>query len=319
MQIKRMTKLLGAALSLGLIGATAAQADTLAARQASWRTAIAHTKPPGQGCFQASYPLTVWKQVACSVAPARPFIPASGVNHGAQTTGDGHDYAGATKKITLNATGSFPKAKGLTSGAPNSYSIQLNSNFMANNQACATAFDTSKCLSWLQYVYSTNSHAAFMQYWLIHYTGGSVHCPSGWFSFSDDCYKNSASVQVPRQAVTELPHISIAGSAVAGGLDTLVMTTATQAYSTTGQDSVVFLATGWHESEFNVIGDGGGSGANFAPGTKLTVRIDLNDGTTKKPKCLADHGTTGETNNLNLGRCVAKGGAHPYVKFKEKN
>jgi hypothetical protein len=252
----------------------------------------------------------------------RPYIPASGTNHGAETTGDGHDYAGVTKKITLDATGSFPKVKNLTSetgagGKPNFYSIQLNSNFMSGNQACASAAVPANCLSWLQYVYSSSEHSAFMQYWLIHYSGGSVHCPSGWFTFSDDCFKNSASVQVPLQPITELPHISIAGSAVTGGLDTLVMTTATQAYTTTGQDSVVFLATGWHESEWNVIGDGGGSAANFNDGAKLTLRIDLNDGTTKKPKCLIDHGTTGETNNLNLGACKAKGGAAPFVQFTE--
>lgn len=319
------SKAFGALVAAGLlIQLASAQADDTASRQAAWRTAIAHTKVPGNGCFQASYPLTVWRQVQCSVAPLRAYVPATGA-HGAQTTGDGHDYAGVTSGITLDATGSFPKAKHLTSetgagGRANFYSIQLNSNFMSGNQSCASAFDSSKCLSWLQYVYSSSEHAAFMQYWLIHYTGGTVHCPSGWASFSDDCFKNSASVQVPLQVITELPNISIAGSAVAGGLDTLTMTTATQAYSTTGQDSVVFLATGWHGSEFNVIGDGGGSAANFNDGTKLAVRIDLDDGTTAKPTCQSDAGTTGETNNLDLGACKAKPGKNgnlPFVQFTE--
>jgi hypothetical protein len=318
-----MRMMMGAALGLVLIGQIAgAAADTTAARQASWRAAIARTPSPGKGCFQASYPLTVWKQVACTTAPARPYVPTLGRHHGAQQTGDGHDYAGVTKQITLDATGTFPKVSGLKSetgagGRANAYSLQINSNFMSGNPACANSFDTSRCLSWLQYVYSSTSHAAFMQYWLIHYTGGSVHCPAGWNTFSDDCYRNSNAVSVPLQPITELPNIILKGAAVAGGTDTLTMTTATQAYTVGGQDSVVFLATSWHESEWNIIGDGGGSSANFNPGTKLTVRIDLNDGTTKKPKCRDEAGTTGETNNLTRGKCSAKGGDHPYIQFKE--
>ncbi|MBV9991824.1 MAG: hypothetical protein JOZ72_11070 [Alphaproteobacteria bacterium] len=327
-------KIVGAALAVSLIG-QAARADATgerqaawraatAERQAAWRAAIAHTRTPGPGCYQAAYPLTVWHQVACTVAPTRAYIPATGTDHGAQTTGDGNDYAGVTENITLDAKGSFPRAKGLTSetgsgGRPNFYSLQLNSNFMAGNPACAGSFDASKCLAWLQYVYSSGEHQAFMQYWLIHYAGGSVHCPSGWISVSDDCFKNSPSVQVPLQPITELPNISIGGAADLGGFDTLNMTTATQGYAVSNQDSVVFLATGWHGSEFNVIGDGGGSSANFNAGTKLAVRIDLNDGTTKKPGCNANSGTTGETNNLNLGPCLARGGATPFVRLTESN
>ena len=79
----------------------------------------------------------------------------------------------------------------------------------------------------------------------------------------------------------------------------------------------MFLADGWKGSEFNVIGDGGGSQANFNVGTALTVEIDLTDGTTGAPVCQANDGTTGETNNLNLKRCTASGGGVPSVVFKE--
>jgi hypothetical protein len=303
-------------------GAQATTQDTARLQQA-WRHSIAHTAAPGKGCFTASYPLTVWKQVGCVTAPNRPYIPASGV-HGAQTTGDGDDYAAVTATLTSSAVGSFPKAKGLKSetdgGRANIYSLQLNSNFMSGSPACTPAVDPSKCLAWEQFVYSSSSHASFMQYWLINYSGGSVHCPSGWNAFSEDCYKNSAAVSVPLQVITELPNMSISGTAVASGIDTFVTTTATQAYTTTGQDSVVYLANGWNGSEFNIVGDGGGSQANFNAGTKLTVRIDLTDGTTAKPVCQANAGTTGETNNLNLGACAAKpgkGAKLPYVQFVE--
>jgi hypothetical protein len=323
----RTAKIFGIVVAAGILGelcfTSGAQAATNEQRQASWRTAIAHTAVPGKGCFTASYPLIVWKQVSCVTAPQRPYIPAAG--HGsAQVTGDGDDYAAVTETLTAMAVGSFPKAKHLKSevdgGRSNVYSLQLNSNFMSGSPACATAFDTSKCLAWEQFVYSSSSRASFMQYWLIHYTGGSVHCPGGWNNFSDDCYKNSTAVGVPLQPITELPNMSISGAAVHAGIDTFVTTTATQAYTTTGQDSVVYLADGWHESEFNVVGDGGGSQANFNAGASLTVRIDLTDGSNAAPTCQPDDGTTGETNNLDLGACTAKKGKGivlPSVQFVE--
>lgn len=319
-----MTAAFGAALIACAALAPASAAST-AERQASWRAAIVRTPAPGPGCFTASFPLTLWTKVKCTTAPQRPYIPASGGGRLNGTTGDGDDYAAVTATLTQAAVGSFPKVKHLKSetgqgGRANFYSLQLNSNFMSGSPACANALDPSKCLAWEQFVYSSSSHASFMQYWLIHYSGTGVHCPGGWNTFSDDCYKNSSAVSVPPQAITELPNISISGAAVHGGIDTFVTTTATQAYTTTGQDSVVFLADGWHGSEFNVVGDGGGSGANFNAGASLTVQIDLADGTTAKPVCQANAGTTGETNNLNLGNCKAKKGtgtALPFVQFVE--
>ncbi|HEX3945160.1 MAG TPA: hypothetical protein VHW69_13825 [Rhizomicrobium sp.] len=316
---------LGGVIVAGFIGSTcfaaAAQAATPAVErlQQEWRTAIAKTPTPGSGCYTATYPLTLWRQVECVKAPDRPYLPASGGGH-AQTVGDGHDYAAGTATLTSAAVGSFPKAKHLLSESDdgqNVYSIQLNSNFMSGDQACSTAFNPGNCLGWLQYVYSSSSHAAFMQYWLIHYSGGSVHCPGGWNSFSDDCYKNSSATGVPQEPITDLPKISLSGSAVHAGLDTLKFMDGTNAYSTTGQDSVMFLADGWNASEFNVIGDGGGSQANFNVGTALSVEIDVTDGTADAPTCQANAGTTGETNNLNLKKCTASGGATPKISFKE--
>ena len=286
----------------------------------SWRAAIAHAPTPGEGCYAATYPLNAWKKVACVAAPNRPYIPRSGAG-GSQTVGDGNDYAAVTSTLTSNAVGLFPEVKRLTSetddGSPNVYSIQLNSNFMSGDQACAGANNPSQCLGWLQFVYSSSSHAAFMQYWLIHYSGGSVHCPGGWFSFSTDCYKNSSAVSVPQEPVTDLAQMNLSGNAVNGGLDTFVYTDGGNAYSTTGQDSVMYLSEGWTGSEFNIIGDGGGSQADFNAGTKLTVEIDLTDGTNQKPTCKAHDGTTGETNNLNLKKCKATGGTVPRVRFNE--
>jgi hypothetical protein len=312
------------ALAASVCFAPAQAAPDTARLQQAWRQTIAHTPTPAQGCFEATYPVTVWRQTACVTVPNRPYVPAVG-GHGGQTTGDGNDYALVSATLASAMVGFFPKAKNLkteSDGGQNVYSIQLNSNFMSGNQACATANVPANCLAWLQYVYSSSEHASFMQYWLIHYSGGTVHCPSGWNSFSDDCYKNSAGKSTPQEPITDLPQMTMSGTAVAGALDTLVFTDGASAYSTTGQDSVVFLANGWKESEFNVIGDGGGSAATFSAGTKLTVKIDVTNGSTDKPVCQANDGTTGETNNLNLGACKAKkskGGNLPFVQFTGSN
>jgi hypothetical protein len=291
-----------------------AAAQDAAALEAAWRTTIAQTPLPSAGCFQADYPDAVWTPVACVEAPQIPYVPRSGSARG-ETVGNGHDYAAAVTGLLSSATGSFPKEKGVTSetdGGANVYSIQLNSNFMTT----AICNGHNGCLSWQQFVYSSSSRAAFMQYWLINW---NATCPNGWFTFSNDCYTNSSAVGVPQFAITKLKTMTLTGSATLNGTDVLTFMQATHAYSTSGPDSMVDLATGWNQSEFNVIGDGGGSQANFNAGSKLTVKIAVNNGTSSTPTCLANAGTTGETNNLNLGACTAFGGATPYVQFTESN
>ncbi len=138
-------------------------------------------------------------------------------------------------------------------------------------------------------------------------------------AYQGSCYRNSNAVSVPTIPATQLGALKLSGAAVKGGNDTLALTTATEAYSITGKDSVVDLATAWQGSEFNVVGDGGGSEAKFNTGTSITVEIMLKDGSTAAPKCESDDGTTGETNNLDLGKCSTAGGSSPAVEFIESN
>jgi hypothetical protein len=310
--------ILSAAL-LSLTVAARAADDAEARAQEAWREAIAHTSVPEAGCFEASYPNLEWNKVECVEAPNIPFTPRSG-RLGSQTVGDGDDYAAAVSSGLISQTiGSFPKDPGVKSetgvyGA-NSYSLQLNSNFM-NTKTCDGALVPKDCLDWLQYVYSSDSLAAFMQYWLIDW---DTKCPSGWNSYGTDCYTNSAAVNVPKEPITKLKTLKISGSAVTGGLDTLVMTVGTTAYSTTGEDSVVYLATGWNQSEFNIIGDGGGSEADFNSGSSITVKVAVTNGTKNAPTCAANSGTTGETNNLNLASCAGHAGGKTYIEFTESN
>ncbi len=298
--------------SVALAGQPSTDAESQA--RAAWRDSIEQLAVPGDGCFYAAYPNSVWIQVACSNAPNRPFVPRLGAT--AHTVGNGNDYAASVAGLLSKSVGTFPSVTGVTSetglGQANVYSIQLNSNFMVT----AACNGIPNCLSWEQFVYSSSEQSAFMQYWLIDFGN---RCPRGWNSFSGSCFRNSRAVAVPQVPISELANLKLSGSAVLNGRDTLVFTTATEAFSTTGKDSVVDLATAWNESEFNIIGDGGGSSAKFNAGSSLTVRIATTDGTRNAPACASNAGTTGETNNLTLGSCTGSGGLKPGITFTESN
>jgi hypothetical protein len=292
-------------------GTAAVSAEAL--MQENWREMIARTSVPHEGCFQAEFPDAVWVETGCSVAPDKVYVPHG--HGGRQTVGNGVDYAAGVSDLISSSVGSFPGVTGVTSerdGGSDVYSIQLNSNFMST----AACNGHAGCLAWEQFVYSSYEQQAFMQYWLIDY-GNS--CPGGWNAYSGSCYRNSAAVNVPTQAISALSQLKMSATAVAGGNDTLVFTTPTKAYSTTGKDSVTDLATAWKQSEFNIVGDGGGSKATFNAGSSITVRVAVAHGSTAAPSCASNAGTTGETNNLKLGSCSAFGGATPYIQFKESN
>ena len=306
------------ATSLSSAFAQDAVNDAEARNQEIWRGAIVQTQVPAEGCFEASYPTLSWNSVECAVAPNVPYTPRRGQI--SDTVGNGNDYAAQITSGLINTTvGTFPTVTGVKketgSGGANDYSIQLNSNFM-NTAACKGASVPAKCLDWEQFVYASGYDVAFMQYWLINWNNP---CPSGWFSYSNDCYTNSNGVTAPREAITTLKTLKLSGAAKKGSIDTLVFTAGTHAYSVTGKDSVVDLATAWKESEFNIIGDGGGSAADFNAGSHVTVKVAVSNGTANAPKCAANAGTTGETNNLNLGSCAGTGGASPYIQFTESN
>lgn len=292
--------------------------------QEAWGNAIAQVPVPHEGCFTATYPDAAWTETTCVEAPHVPFIPRHTWPNWTGTVGNGNDYAAVVAGIMTTSTGSFPKISGLTSetgtGGANDYSLQLNSNFMKGSPACAGASNPSACLAWEQFVYASGYDSGFMQYWLIYY---DTTCPSGWFTYTSGshtfCYKNSKAVSVPLQKISLLSQLKLKGSAVKGGIDTFTLTTKSKAYSTTGKDSVVYLAKGWNTSEFNIFGDGGGSEANFNMGTKLTDKVFVTNGTTNAPTCKANDGTTGETNNLTLGKCTKVGGSTPWISFTESN
>jgi hypothetical protein len=271
----------------------------------------------GDGCFEATYPSNTWEAVDCVDAPNRPFATFGGsvTPNVAETVGNGDDYQlQVTGKITTS-TGSFPTVKGVTSesdsGTKNGYSIQLNSNFMSGTAACK---GVKNCLSWSQFVYSSEEKASFVQNWLI----GIGTCPSA--SWNDDgqgdCFINSKASSTPVEAISTLATLKMAGSTTSS-TDSLVFTVGTKAFKTSQKDTLTDLSTAWTGVEFNIIGDGGGSEAVFNKGSSVTVQISVKDGSTAAPTCAGNAGTTGETNNLKLGACKASSGSSPSVTFTE--
>jgi hypothetical protein len=292
-------------LAASLLAACATDSDDSA--EESWREAIVANPTTDDGCFHATYPNMTWESIACTTAPNRPF-----------TVGNGADYSIHSAGLIAKATGTFLHVKNVKTetddGTANGYSIQLNSNFMSGTAACN---GVNGCLSWAQFVYSSEEQSAFIQNWLI----GIGTCPdSSWFDAgSGDCFKNSAAVSVPVIGITNLAQLKMSGGAINKGKDSLAFANGTEAFTTNEKDSVTNLASAWTASEFNIIGDGGASEAVFNKGSSVTVRIGINDHTKNTPTCAANDGTTGETNNLTLGACSAFVGSSPAVEFTESN
>jgi hypothetical protein len=312
---------------------TDAAVDAEAAARDSWREVMTHNTELWEGCFRASYPSIVWEQVECKeLHPrVRPVFHKPGEG---QVTGNGHDYVAQASGLISGTLGTFPTVTGVKSEksvgvasfggggilGPNEYSLQLNTNFTGTTSACDGHTD---CVVWQQFVYATDyategEAAVFMQYWLIGW--GDSDCPSGFSSAGGgDCYGNSKSVAAPDVKATSLGKLSLSGAAKAGSNDTVVFTDGTTAYSVNGSDSVLDISQVWHQSEFNVVGDAGGSRADFNEPVSITVKVALTDGSNKAPTCVANDGTTGETNNLNLGKCSAASGSSPSIQFPESN
>jgi hypothetical protein len=310
------------ALAAASVGAGPASASIrlAAGTKAQWQSAIAHVGAPGTGCFTASYPSLQWHAAKCVAAPKVPLIPRHGSNGhaGPATIGDGVDYsAKVTGKIT-KAVGTFKNVtKGITvKGAPggtgspvaNGFSLQLNTQFISGSPACSGAGDPSSCQAWQQFVYTYQNKTTsyiFMQYWLINY---NATCPSGWFTYSTDCYTNSASHAVKTVTAAQLATLKLTGTAKTGGNDGVSLAIGSgTATLVSAKDTKIDLAKFWNTTEWGIYGDGGGSGATFSANASLEAETAITDSAgAKAPTCVKE-GFTGETNNLKLAKTPALG------------
>ncbi len=304
---------------------------------AQWRENMLHKATPGKGCFQASFPAVRWESAPCRAVTGstHPLPRLTGLT-GPQTVGNGNDYAlvAPGSNLITQTVGSFPSVIGVTSESSvgvasfggggilgsNEYTLQINTNNSSTTSACSGG--ASGCTVWQQFLYApdqlvSGSAGVFIQYWLLGYGASGASCPNGYTTSKSSCYINSSAVEAPDTKITGLGNLQLTATAAAGGNDTVSVFNGTKAYSVTASDSVLKIGTVWTQSEFNVVGDAGGSEAVFNTGSVITVNVTAQYGSTTAPTCASGAGTTGETNNLNLLPCSATGGTTPSVQFIE--
>jgi hypothetical protein len=293
----------------------------------NWHSFIRENPAPEKGCFHVSYPNFVWERADCAQTPPRAHPTHSRqVAETPEVAGNRYDYVVEAQSLISDAEGDFLAndalsvtsvgGSGATDGS-NEYSVQLNTNTSpsASPSICARR----GCTVWQQFVYGTDQDTVipffdvgaglFMQYWLL---GWNDSCPSGWQSYSNggqtDCYMNSNMALLPDISISHLSEISMHAWAIPGSSDGVTLTYGNEAWSVSGDDSVLNISSVWREVEFNVFGDGGSSEADFNGGSSITVELSLGDESNAAPACIPPSdksGTTGETNNLNLGTCQA--------------
>ena len=337
----RYTCMLGAVvIALAVAGSGSAfaanhpNAPARAQSKAQWQHEIANLRTPGKGCYHASYPALQWHATACLVAPAVPLAPR--LSGGPRTVGDGKDYAAKVSGTISKATGTFNDVssslteKGqINDTGPqvkNAFSLQLNSQFFSDTPACDGAAVPADCLGWQQFVYafhySGTTNEVFMQYWLLYY---DTTCPTGWMTDETDgyifCYANSPATSYGSLPAKDLGDISFVGTATSGGSDTATLSSSLGgASSTSNSDSKLHLAAVWDETEWNVVGDAGGGEANFGADSTLEPQTSFVATSSSAPTCVANGGTTAETNNLDLTKTPKLGAeSSPTMASLETN
>jgi hypothetical protein len=290
---------------------------------------------PKKGCFNATYPATEWKEVACVKSPNIPAPPRRGPRPA--VVGNANDIAAGSPSASSHITqaiGRFENVTNVTSESgpigntgpsiANAYTLQINTDFFSGTTACA---GHAGCTGWEQWVYwntGPGAGSASMQYWLVSF---NATCPpgQGWNQvpvLGISCFKNSTNaVSVPTQPITNMANWTFTGTATAAGDEVAMSTGPLTVFKATG-DNVVAASTAWSIAEFNIFGAGGdnsgnGGTASFNAGASTNARTEIIYGGTAAPNCLAT-GFTAEMNNLSFGPTAPAATAPgPAVIFQE--
>jgi len=311
-------------------------------------------------CYHASYPDAVWTEVACKSIKQKANLPRmpKGIRKDQVGGAGGADFSATTTNNISEAEGQFDTVTTSGSSNPTSYTLQTNTAPF-NTTTCTGStptgvFDQPGCQGWEQFVYSTdNGGEVFIQYWLLGWAPAGRACKApispecdgssaftdGWcpFTGSDasgntwtDCVINGPTNDGPTGlgigdvAVASLNDIAISAfpADASNSSDNAIATISpgSGANHVAGANEFPDLKSNWTAVEFNIFGDGGGSGAFFDPNTTLEVRTSVASGTTLGPVCLFQS-FTGESNNLTLVATTsnpAKGNL-PSLVFTETN
>ncbi len=281
-------------------GVTSPEADP---DREAWRQAVLNTPRPRESCATATYPDRRWYEVPCEPPPYRPVTLGGALRPAiVGGGGPGSDFLLATVNgIIAEGEGSFDKVTGVTSEkdgqTSNSFSLQLNTNIFAT-ASCGSSQD---CYGWVQFVYDSSAHSAFIQYWLLFY---GPYCPAGWTSDGGgSCFRNSHAVSTPAVTIADLHEMKLFGY-IGGyfgnpGDDLVTIQIGDNFYTEASGDPIQGAVNSWTQMEFNVFGDGSGSEAVFNAGTTIQVRDSMLLGTATQFEC-SSFGGTGETNSLTL-------------------
>jgi len=310
----------------------------------SWRKTILRTPRPkqGEGCFVATYPETVWREVPCKTPPHQPYLPKR--RGGIRTDivgGSGTDFSPEVTGHISEGEGSFDSVSGVTNSTSSTYSLQLNTEFFTTT-TCSTY---APCRGWEQFVWSNSTRSGYIQYWLIQYGPQGTACPApvsascdgahvfsdGWCPFTIQgttdvyCARNAANSisQLAAEPITSLQQLKVTGT-VAGvngnANDAIAVTEGNTAQTASGNNYFPDLGNQWQIAEFNVFGDGNSSQLAFNANSTIEVRSSVASGTALGPAC-DEQSFTGESNNLTLVDLtppVAHTGV-PSLVFKESN
>ncbi len=334
----------------------------------AWRKSMVRTPRPKNGCFKAEYPKTEWQEVQCGLpskhfnpkkGKAKPNQVGNGADFAIQASGTNliSSTEGSFLPTTDAPTGVSGDWYGGSTAVSDVFMLQINSQAPFNatsspfaTPACSGAPNgAAGCFGWQQYLFSQTQGPApgagqhsvpgvpgttpgvFIEYWLFNWGTPCPALPSWagsgtWNSYGSACWFNGPMTYVPPQTVADLPGLVMTATASASQ-DTVSLSTTSGIY-TYAEPTVLTLSQSWTQSEFNVFGDCCGFETNFTSPATLVVRTSIDDGSTNAPSCVANDGTTGETNNLTFAPaqgttappvCCPYGGANPAIEFVESS
>jgi hypothetical protein len=244
----------------------------------------------------------------------------------------------------------------------NIFTLQMNSQSPVNSSdlapfftpACSTAPNgAAGCSGWEQFLFSTTqgpppgsgqqstpgapgtTPGVFIEYWLYGYGSPCPALPS-WATLQGNpssplwqpgnlpgsCVLNGPVSYFPPQTAADLPFL-VMQSTVTTSTDKVTLANInTGAMAVYQEPSALDLAQAWTESEFNVFGDCCATQATFTSPTVLVVQTSIDNMSGLTPACIANDGTTGETNDLNFEPtaapvCCSIGGSNPAIQFME--
>ena len=272
-----------------------------------WIQTMNTTATPGIGCWIASYPNPVWDSVPCSNASVGPLTVGNGVDDSANSI----NYAATSAEGLFTSETGFSSESDSVQGA-NWYSIQVNTNHYS------ITFNGHSTTAWEQFAFlneggSSNAGYGLVEFWLIGYYLSVGSCPSGWTRYVNNCYLNSNTVTTPYEGPGSLTSYSLTGS-TSSTTDTAKFcnSSAGKCYSTTDSDRLSLYSGNWWDTEFNILGFGSSSKANFNAGTSIGLETD----NFEPGESCGSVAYSGETNNLSLGTCTGSSTLQ-YITFSE--